>query len=49
MHGAGTSRVCKGCSQKSYPRVDPSIIALVTAGGGEYALLGRKAAWPKGR
>ena len=46
---AGAVRVCRSCRQQFYPRIDPSIIALVTAREGEYALLGRKAAWPSGR
>ena len=45
----GSVRACRACKQQFYPRIDPSIIALVTARGGEYALLGRKAAWPPGR
>jgi hypothetical protein len=46
---AGSVRACGSCKAQFYPRIDPSIIALVTARGGQYALLGRKAAWPSGR
>jgi NAD+ diphosphatase len=35
------------CGAQSFPRIDPAIIVLVTAG--EHALLGRQASWPAGR
>ncbi|MCC7463479.1 MAG: NAD(+) diphosphatase [Gammaproteobacteria bacterium] len=35
------------CGQDFFPRIDPAIIVLVTAG--EYALLGRQRSWPPGR
>ena len=37
----------EACGQISFPRVDPAIIVLVTAG--DRCLLGRQARWPKGR
>jgi hypothetical protein len=33
--------------RSAYPRIDPAIITLITAG--DWALLGRKAEWPTGR
>jgi NAD+ diphosphatase len=36
-----------GCGEQFFPRIDPAIIVLVTAG--EYALLGRQKGWPPGR
>jgi NAD+ diphosphatase len=46
---AGHSQRCSnpGCATEFFPRIDPAIIVLVS--DGEYALLGRQAAWPKGR
>jgi NAD+ diphosphatase len=35
------------CGEEHFPRLDPAIIVLVT--DGERALLGRQAAWPRGR
>lgn len=35
------------CGAQFFPRIDPAIIVLVT--DGERALLGRQAAWPRGR
>ena len=37
----------EACGQISFPRVDPAIIVLVTAG--DRCLLGRQARWPQGR
>lgn len=37
----------EGCDQEYFPRLDPAIIVLVTAG--ERALLGRQSSWPAGR
>jgi NAD+ diphosphatase len=52
-----TTRAAKGghvlictnptCGHEQFPRIDPAIIVLVS--DGERALLGRQAAWPKGR
>ncbi|KAJ1479275.1 NUDIX hydrolase domain-like protein [Baffinella frigidus] len=46
---AGNARKCGACGAGAYPRIDPSVIVLVTSKGGEHALLGRKANWPEGR
>jgi NAD+ diphosphatase len=46
---AGSMRRCGACGAGAYPRIDPSVIVLVTACDGELALLGRKANWPEGR
>ena len=35
------------CGESFFPRIDPAIIVLVTAG--EHALLGRQKSWPPGR
>jgi NAD+ diphosphatase len=35
------------CASEQFPRIDPAIIVLIVEG--ERALLGRQAAWPKGR
>jgi NAD+ diphosphatase len=45
----GNSRVCTNseCQQVIFPRVDPAIIVLVSAG--DRCLLGRQANWPEGR
>ena len=45
----GYQRRCTNaaCGQVHFPRVDPAIIVLVTAG--ERCLLGRQPRWPKGR
>ena len=43
----GHQVVCSVCDSADYPRVDPCAIVLVHCG--EWALLGRKAAWPAGR
>ncbi len=45
---AGASRVCTGCGAELYPRVDPAVIVAVTDAD-DRLLLGRQAAWPKGR
>lgn len=47
----GASRKCTNpdCSASFYPRIDVASIMLITSSCGEYALLGRKANWPKGR
>jgi NAD+ diphosphatase len=43
----GHERVCNACGMQVFPRLDPAIIVLVT--DNERCLLGRQAAWPKGR
>lgn len=43
----GWARVCSASGSKAFPRIDPAIITLVTAG--DWALLGRKSGWPDGR
>ena len=35
------------CGEEFFPRIDPAIIVLVTAG--DHALLGRQKSWPRGR
>ena len=42
---AGWERVCDACGTHHYPRVDPSVIMLVTYGN--KALLGRSPGWPE--
>lgn len=44
---AGYSRQCPACSARFYPRLDPAIIVLVTAG--DYCLLARNRRWVAGR
>jgi NAD+ diphosphatase len=44
---AGWKRVCPACSTEHFPRTDPVTIMLPTFR--EHALVGRQAAWPKGR
>jgi NAD+ diphosphatase len=44
---AGFLRKCPNCGAEHHPRTDPVVIMLVH--DGERALLGRQAAWPKGR
>jgi NAD+ diphosphatase len=39
----------EGCGTETFPRLDPAIIVLVSDATGERALLGRQAAWPRGR
>lgn len=46
---SGACRRCTSCKSSVYPRIDVAAIMLITSQCGEYALLGRKAAWPKGR
>src|SRR4051794_12366573 len=41
---AGHVRRCPGCGAEPFPRPDPVIIVVVTAG--DHCLLGRQAAWP---
>ncbi|GBF93962.1 hypothetical protein Rsub_06211 [Raphidocelis subcapitata] len=43
----GFARRVPSTGRSVYPRIDPAIITLVTAG--DWALLGRKAEWPAGR
>ena len=45
----GNTRICTcgTCATRSFPRVDPAIIVLVSRG--EQCLLGRQATWPEGR
>lgn len=47
----GHRRQCTNprCGIEHFPRTDPAIIVLVTADGGERALLGRQASWPAKR
>jgi NAD+ diphosphatase len=45
---AGFSRTCEDSGRAVYPRIDPAIITLVTAGS-DWCLLGRKEGWPTGR
>ncbi|MCU0755920.1 MAG: NAD(+) diphosphatase [Xanthomonadales bacterium] len=44
----GHRRQCTNprCGIEHFPRTDPAIIVLVTADGGERALLGRQSSWP---
>eukprot|EP00878_Enallax_costatus_P032153 GHUV01035263.1.p1 GENE.GHUV01035263.1~~GHUV01035263.1.p1 ORF type:complete len:396 (+),score=114.99 GHUV01035263.1:194-1381(+) len=44
----GHSRQCSSSGRVLYPRIDPAIITLVTAGS-DWCLLGRKKGWPRGR
>ena len=44
---AGWKRTCPACKAEHFPRTDPVTIMLPTFG--EQCLLGRQAAWPKGR
>ena len=44
---AGWKRICPSCKSEHFPRTDPVTIKLPTFG--EHCLLGRQAAWPKGR
>uniref|UniRef100_A0A7S0HYT4 NAD(+) diphosphatase n=1 Tax=Hanusia phi TaxID=3032 RepID=A0A7S0HYT4_9CRYP len=46
---AGSMRRCRECKSGFYPRIDPSVIVLVSSSCGKHALLGRKAVWPTGR
>lgn len=43
----GWRRVCPNCHTQHFPRVDPCVIMLPV--NGDRCLLGRQAAWPKGR
>ncbi len=43
----GRNRRCEACGTRFRPRLDPSVIVLVTRG--EQCLLGRKKEWPAGR
>ena len=45
----GTSRKCGSCGARVFPRTDPSVIVAVSSADNEHLLMGRKAAWPKGR
>jgi NAD+ diphosphatase len=42
----GWKRICRTCQTSHFPRTDPVVIMLATAG--DKCLLGRQAAWPKG-
>jgi len=50
---AGHELICEQCEKPQFPRSDPAVIMLVTAGDpgsrDERALLGRNKAWPLGR
>lgn len=50
-HRSGNARKCTNtaCGVSSYPRIEPAVIQLVQSPCHSYALLGRKAIWPKGR
>jgi NAD+ diphosphatase len=43
----GWKRICPSCEAQHFPRVDPCVIMLPIFG--ETCLVGRQAAWPKGR
>lgn len=47
----GWKRVCPACRTEHFPRVDPVTIMLPVFNGGDQprCLLGRQAAWPRGR
>ena len=45
----GKGRQCGACKARFRPRLDASIIVLVTDPKGERCLLGRNARWPEGR
>lgn len=49
IESAGHRLVCSnpGCGRESFPRIDPSVIVLVTHG--DACLLGRNARWPERR
>jgi len=44
----GTSRSCTACGQRSWPRQDPSMIAVVGSRDGQHILLGRSPRHPPG-
>lgn len=50
---AGHELACTRCGRVQFPRTDPAVIMLVTAGepgsADERCLLGRQAVWPEGR
>ena len=50
---AGHELACRDCGRAQFPRTDPAVIMLVTAGepgsDDERCLLGRQAIWPTGR
>jgi NAD+ diphosphatase len=50
---AGHELECERCGKRQFPRSDPAVIMLVTAGepgaADERCLLGRQAVWPEGR
>ncbi|KRB75002.1 NADH pyrophosphatase [Nocardioides sp. Root190] len=50
---AGHEQVCQSCGKPQFPRSDPAVIMLITAGEpgspDERCLLGRGATWPEGR
>ena len=46
MADAGWKRVCPACGGQHFPRTDPVVIMLITAG--DRVLLGRSPAWPAG-
>lgn len=49
VESGGNTRICENddCGTRSFPRVDPAVIVLVSSG--EHCLLGRQPAWPEGR
>lgn len=53
VRAAGHELRCTGCGRSQFPRTDPAVIMLVTAGEpgapDEACLLGRQAVWPAGR
>jgi len=48
---AGSARKCtnQDCKKSHYPRIEPASIMLIVSKDNEYALLGRKKEWIKGR
>ena len=53
VRAGGHEQACTGCGRSQFPRTDPAVIMLVTAGepgaDDERCLLGNGAAWPAGR
>ena len=53
VRASGHELVCQQCGRSQFPRTDPAVIMLITAGepgaDDERCLLGRQAMWPQGR
>jgi NAD+ diphosphatase len=53
LRKAGHELACPQCGRSQFPRTDPAVIMIVTAGepgaDDERCLLGRQAVWPEGR